>query len=127
MRIAKIKNKYLFKSNEPEGVHSYAVYYDRATKSYRAVALTHVYLKDVKRFKQVEKGNIKIMRLPGFELQSGVQNYYYDKTIAGEKIDLKSKNIRKISKHHLKKEIADEIKGFSVKRYRNNDKKNSRS
>ncbi len=127
MRIARIKNKYLFKSNDPEGVHSYAVYYDRASKSYRAVALTHVYLKDKKRFDQVKRGNIKVMRLPGFELPSGVQNYYYDEDYSGKKVDLKNKNVVHLSKSHLKKELSDSIKSFSKKRYIQNHKKNSRS
>ena len=60
MRLAKIKNKYLFKGDKPEGTHTYAVYYHRPTKRYRAVGLTHLYVKDDKRFKQVKKGNIRI-------------------------------------------------------------------
>ncbi|MCD8372198.1 MAG: hypothetical protein LUD27_02725, partial [Clostridia bacterium] len=60
MRLVKIKNKYLFDSNNPEGTHTYAVYRDNKTHELRAVALTHLYVKDEKRFKQVRKGNIHI-------------------------------------------------------------------
>lgn len=50
MRLVRIKNKYLYESDNPEGVHTYAVYYDKKTKRNRAVALTHLYQKDEKRF-----------------------------------------------------------------------------
>lgn len=60
MRLAKIKNNYLFKGDKPDGTHTYAVYYDKPSKRYRAVALTHLYVKDDKRFKQVKKGNIRV-------------------------------------------------------------------
>lgn len=123
MRIVKIKNKYLFDSDNPEGVHSYAVYVDKKTGEVRAVALTHLYLKDEKRFKQVKRGNIRQMKLPGFELPSGVQNYYYTETVDGGKIDLLSKNIVSVSRRHLPKFISDAIKKFARKR--KNGKKNS--
>lgn len=60
MRLAKIKNKYFYKDNNPEGTHHYAVYYDKASKRNRAVPLTHLYVKDKKRFSQVKKGKIRI-------------------------------------------------------------------
>lgn len=125
MRLAKIKNKYLFQSDNPEGTHTYAVYYDRMSKRYRAVALTHLYVKDDKRFKQVQKGNIRIEKFKEFDVPSGVQNYYYDKTISGRKIDLSDKiNVKKISKRYLAKTQSERIKKFATKKY--SSKKNSR-
>ena len=123
MRIVKIKNKYLFESDNPEGVHSYAVYIDKKTKEVRAVALTHLFLKDEKRFKQVKRGNIKQMKLPGFELPSGVQNYYYTQNVEGGSIDLTDKNVVTVNRRHLPKPISDAIKQFAKKR--KNGKKNS--
>lgn len=32
MKLYKIKNKYLFNSKQPEGIHIYAVYYYRRTR-----------------------------------------------------------------------------------------------
>ena len=33
MRLAKIRNGYLYHSDNPKGAHTYAVYYDRKKKS----------------------------------------------------------------------------------------------
>lgn len=118
MRLAKIKNKYFFKSDKPEGTHTYAVYYDRQSKRYRAVALTHLYVKDDKRFKQVKKGNIRIEKFKEFDVPSGVKNYYYDKTTSGKKIDLSDKkNIIKTSKRYLSKTQSERIKKFAKYNY----------
>lgn len=116
MRLAKIKNKYLFKSNNPNGTHTYAVYYDRSSKCYRAVPLTHLYVKDEKRFKQVKKGNIMVMSFKDFDTPSGVKNSFHDKTIENLKIDLKDKNIVYLSKRHLPKSQSDKIKKFAKRR-----------
>ena len=114
MRLAKIKNKYLYKDDNPEGAHTYALYYDRPSKRYRAVGLTHLYVKDEKRFKQVKKGNIHIEKFKEFDVPSGVQNYYYDKIIDGKKIDLKDKNVvTKIEKRFLSKKQSKRIRDFA--------------
>lgn len=114
MRLAKIKNKYLFKGDKPEGTHTYAVYYHRPTKRYRAVGLTHLYVKDDKRFKQVKKGNIRIEKFKEFDVPSGVQNYYYDKTVNGGKIDLTDKiAVTKIEKRYLSKTQSERVKNFA--------------
>ena len=39
MRLAKIKNKYLFNSKEPNGVHTYAIYYDKQKKESRCLTI----------------------------------------------------------------------------------------
>lgn len=114
MRLAKIKNKYLFKGDKPEGTHTYAVYYDKPSKRYRAVALTHLYVKDDKRFKQVKKGNIRIEKFKEFDVPLGVKNYYYDKTTTGRKIDLSDKNnVIKTEKRYLSKSQSERIKKFA--------------
>lgn len=116
MRLVKIKNKYLFKSDNPDGTHTYAVYYDRKSKSYRAVGLTHLYLKDAKRFKQINKGFIKKMKFKEFETPSGVHDCYFEKNIKGKKIDLNDKkNVVNVEKRHLSKKQSDEIKKFAKK------------
>lgn len=115
MRLAKIKNKYLFNSNNPEGTHTYAVYYHCPTKRYRAVGLTHLYTKDEKRFKQVSKGNIKIEKFKEFDVPSGVRNFYFDKTVMGKKIDLTDKkNVIKLEKRYIPKNQSNRIKKFAT-------------
>lgn len=113
MRLAKIRNKYLFNSNKPNGIHTYAVYYDKQTKQNRAIALTHLYVKDEKRFKQVKKGNIMISNFKEFDTPTGVQNYYYSKNVSGKKISLKDKDVVKVHKRFLPKKQADKLKKFA--------------
>lgn len=114
MRIARIKDSYLFKGTKKDGIHPYALYYDRPTKRYRAVALTHLYVKDEKRFKQVKKGNIRIEKFKEFDVPSGVKNYYYDKTITGKKIDLSDNtNVVKIENRNFSKAQSERIKKFA--------------
>ena len=115
MRLAKIKNRYLFKSNNPNGNHSYAVYYDRSSRSYRAVGLTHLYVKDNARFKQVQKGHIMVTKFKEFDVPSGVKNSYFSKNSAGGKIDLKHKDVLSVTKRHLSKKQANNIKKFATR------------
>ena len=113
MRLVKIKNKYLFKSDNPNGTHTYATYYDRKNKRYNAVQLTHLYVKDEKRFKQVKRGNIMVTKFKEFDVPSGVRNQYYSKNVNGGKIDLKNKDVIYVAKHHLSKKQSDKIKLFA--------------
>lgn len=115
MRLVKIKNKYLFNSNKPNGYHYYATYYDRKNKRYNAVQLTHLYVKDSTRFNQVSKGNIMVMKFNGFDVPSGVRNQYYFKDVNGQNICLKNKNVLHVSKNHLKKKQSDKIRLFAKK------------
>ncbi len=117
MRLVKIRNKYLFNSDNPDGVHTYAVYYDRKNRENRAVALTHLYYKDEDRFKQVKRGNIMVTKLKEFETPTGVKNYYYSRNKKGNKIDLLDKDVVKVNKRYLSKLQADKIKKFAYKNY----------
>lgn len=117
MRLAKIKNKYLYKGDNPNGNHTYAVYYDKKNKETRAVALTHLYVKDDKRFRQIKNGLIRVEKFKEFETPSGVKNYYYSKSVNGKKIDLKNKNVVSVSKRYLSKAQSDRIKKFAHKNY----------
>lgn len=117
MRLVKIKNKYLFNSSNPNGTHTYAVYYDKTTKQNNAIALTHLYIKDDKRFKQVKKGNIMVANFKEFETPTGVKNYYYSRNTNGKKINLKDKDVVKVYKRYLPKKQADKMKKFARKNY----------
>ena len=105
MRLAKIKNKYLFKSSNPNGNHTYAVYYDKKNKENRAVGLTHLYIKDNKRFAQVKKGMIKI------------ENRYFNQNSKGGKINLNDKeNVKFVSNRYVGKKQSMRIINFATKR-----------
>ena len=116
MRIAKIKNRYIFNSENPHGNHSYAVYYDKNTRRYRVVPLTHLYVKDNTRFVQLKREQIMKVKFPSFETPSGVWNHYYDTSLSGKKIDLKNPDVIEVSSRHLPKEMSDKIKQFAKRR-----------
>ena len=116
MKIAKIRNSYLFKSNNPNGTHHYAVYYDRHNKRYNTVQLTHLYVKDKNRFQQVKRGNIAIEKFKEFDTPTGVKNSFYNKNSFGERIDLiDKKNVFYVSKRNLNKKQSDRIKNFACR------------
>lgn len=115
MRLAKIKNRYMFNSKNPNGNHTYAVYYDKATKSYRAVQLTHLYIKDDVRFKQVKRGNIMVEKFNEFSVPSGVRNEFYYKNSTGGKINLKHKDVIDITNRHLSSKQSQRIINFAKK------------
>lgn len=117
IRLCKIKNKYLFKSDNPNGYHTYAVYYDRKSKENRAVALTHVYNPDKKRFEQIKKGNIKLEKFKEFDVPSGVKNYFYSRNINGDRINLSDDAVIEVGKRYISKSQASRIKRFSKINY----------
>ena len=114
MKLAKIKNKYMYKTDENDnGTHYYLIYYDRKSKSYYAAQLTHLYIKDEKRFIQVRKGNIQVIKLKEFEVPSGVRKDIYRTNINGGKINLKDKNnVRFVSKRYLSKKQSNSVKKY---------------
>jgi len=93
MKIAKIKNRYMFNSSNPNGTHDYLVYKDKKSGENRAVELTHLYVPDRKRFSQVKNGFLKKMRFRHRETPSGVNNSYYCRDVNGKALDFRNKNV----------------------------------
>ena len=118
MRIAKIKNKYMYETSPNDvGIHHYLVFYDKKRKQYNAVQLTHLYIKDKKRFTQVKNGLIKIEKFKEFDVPSGIKKEIFTSNVYGKKIDLKDKrNVLSISNRHLSKCQTDRIKYFLNKK-----------
>ena len=114
MRIAKIKNKYMYSTTENDnGSHYYIVFYDNKNKRYNAVQLTHLYTKDKNRFVKVKKGLIKIEKFKEFEVPSGVKKGIYVKNSFGGKIDINDKRyVDKVCKRYLNKKQSDRIIEF---------------
>ena len=104
----------MYKTDENDnGTHYYLIYYDRKTKSYHAIQLTHLYIKDNNRFKQVQKGNIKIEKLKEFDVPSGIKKELYTSNNGGGKIDiLDRKNVVKIYPRYISKKQSSRIKNF---------------
>ena len=88
MKIVKIKNKYMFKSNRPEQEHIYLLDYDKNIRGYKAIETTHIYEKPVNKSIKIKKGFLKEFLFKKLYLPSGVNNGYYTDTLQGNKITL---------------------------------------
>ena len=118
MRIAQIKNKYMYKTSEDDnGSHYYLIYYDRKEKRYVAIQLTHLYIKDKGRFRQVQYGMIMVEKFKEFEVPSGVRKDIYYTNIVGDKIDINDKkNVVKVFKRYIGKKQSNRIQIFVDKK-----------
>jgi hypothetical protein len=77
-----------------------------------AIQLTHLYVKDNKRFRQVKKGLIKIEKFKEFDVPSGIKKEIYETDVNGKDISLNNKNVRYVSKRFLSKIQSNRIKKF---------------
>jgi len=112
MRIAKIKNKYMYHTDS-DGAHHYLIYYDRKHKRYNAIQLTHLYYEDKRRTAQLGLKLIKKEKFSIFETPSGVKKYVYTSDVHGNKLKLENNdNIEKLSSWHIPKLQSKRIKRF---------------
>ena len=88
MKLAKIKNKYMFNSNKPEQEHIYLLDYDKHTRSYKAIETTHLYELPKNKSSKLKKGFLKEILFRKLYLPSGVKNQFYTDTLQGNKITL---------------------------------------
>lgn len=94
MKIVKIRNKHMFECNNPkyaDGVHYYAMYWNKKSHKYNAIRLTHVAKKDEKRYSQADKGIIKTMRFKKMDkyADTGITKYRYTKDVNGNNLSPK--------------------------------------
>lgn len=120
MKLAKIKDGYLFKTDNPNGTHTYAIYYDRGKKEYRAIPTTHLYRADNVKIRQRDAGYLKEVRFPNSKLPSGVKDFYHSTDVNGKKINIHNPNVKFESKYSLPKGLADSIKSHAKGRYSRN-------
>ncbi len=112
MRLAKIRNRYMFNSNKPTQEHIYAVYTDYTTKEVRAIEATHLYIPDEENMNKVKRGLLRKVRFNGYETPSAVYNSYYDTNIEGKPIDLLHADVR-VDKTPIPQKQAKAIKDFA--------------
>lgn len=104
VRVAKIKNRYIFKKKtgfDENKYHHYLIYTDKYTGKNVAVETTHLYKKDPVRFHQLRKGKGFKMSLPGMETPSLVLKKQYVTDSKGKAIDFAHRDVkvkRKLSK-----------------------------
>lgn len=121
MRLAIIKNRYIYDKNDLNGVHHYGIYYDRKAKEYRAVQLTHLYEWDNKRRISYNRGHLSKIKLKEFETPTGIWNNYYSTDVNGNKIDIRNKDVKIL--RNLSPKQAKQIKDFGSKQNQNNVKR----
>ena len=120
MRIAKIKNRYMFNSSKPNGTHDYLVYKDRNTSEVRVIELTHLYKPDRYNFSLINRGILKKMRFGHRDTPSGVNNGYFSKNINGKSIDLNHKdvNLNVYRKVRISNKQSNDVIRFAKRKYR---------
>jgi len=109
VRVAKIKNRYLFRRKtgyDRNGYHHYLIYTDKYTGQNVAVQTTHLYYKDNARFAQLKSGKGIKMSLPGMEAPSMVMKKFHTMNSSGKGIDFAHRDVKiksKISKSKAKR------------------------
>ena len=108
----------MYKTDKADkGSHHYLVFFNRKTKRYNAIQLTHLYIKDKERFKQVKKGLITIEKFKEFDVPSGVKKEVYTSTLSGRNINLNdSKNVVEVGNRYLSKNQSKRILDFVNKK-----------
>lgn len=89
MKIIKIRNSKIMKNaRNPNGYHFYALFWNRKFKRYNAIRLTHISRKDISRYRQVESGKIKPIRIKKLDkyADSGVTKHNYISDVHGNKL-----------------------------------------
>lgn len=114
MKLAKIKNKYMYETRpDDNGSHYYLIFYNHKEKRYEAAQLTHLYIKDNKRFKQVKKGNILVEKFKEFDVPSGVRNTIYKTNVHKTNINMDDmNNVSPVSNRYLSKKQSNRIFTF---------------
>ena len=118
MRIARIRNKYIYKDkNKPNdnGNHAYLIFFNRRSKAYNAVQLTHIYIKDPKREQKLKSGHLMEEKFSNFKLPSGVKDTIITKDFEGRPLDIRNKNIIYLSKNHIPSKQKERIFKFLSK------------
>lgn len=120
MKIAKIKNRYMFNSSNPNGYHDYLVYKDKNSGQIRAIQLTHLYNEDRLRFSQIRSGLLKSFKLPHRETPSGVNNGYITTDINGNPLNLRHSDVdlNTYRKHRITQKKQNDILNFAHRRKR---------
>lgn len=115
MHLAKIRNRYLFRSGSPSVEHTYAVYRDEGTKRVRVVPATHLYLPDERNMAKLHQGLLCKVKFAGYETPSGINNYYIDTNADGGVIDLSHPDV-KVDKTPLPEGQARKIWSFASRK-----------
>lgn len=109
-----LKNRLMFRGNNPNGIHYYAFYWNKKYKKYNAIQLTHIAKKDNVRYQQVANGDIKSIRLKKIDkyADSGITKKNYISDVNGKKLN---PNMGIIIDNNVSSYSSKKIKKFSNK------------
>ena len=97
VRVAKIKNRYIFKKfpkgTSPNGYHHYLIYTDKFTGENVAVQTSHLYNRDPKRFQELRQRKGMKLSLPGFEAPSIVYKRFHITDAKDKPLDFANGNV----------------------------------
>jgi len=111
MKIVKVKNRLMYQGNDPHGTHYYAFFWNKKYKKYNAIQLTHIAKIDETRYKQVNEGKIKPIRLKRLDKysDSGITKKKYISDINGRPLNY---NMGKIVINNVSGSSSKKIKKF---------------
>lgn len=91
MKIIKFSDDYMRNDGKSDRFHFYAVYKNKKTGKYNAIALTHISRPDYSREEKIRRGEIKPIRLKSINKysDSGITKYVYSTANHGQDIDIK--------------------------------------
>ncbi len=114
MKIIKFSDDYMRNDGKSDRFHFYAVYKNKKTGKYNAIALTHISRPDYSREEKIKRGEIRPIRLKAINKysDSGITKYIYSTANHGQDIDIKKGCVitEKVSSTSAKK-----IKDFGLK------------
>jgi hypothetical protein len=116
MKLIKIRNKFMFKSNNPNGTHTYLHYYNRKKKEVRLIQTTHLYEIPIKKQVAIKNGFLKEVKFKNLYLPSGVRDKYFRSDLNGKKLPYNSKKY--LSPVTIPNKQAFSIIKFAKKLYR---------
>lgn len=114
----------MYESENPEKVHTYAMYRDKKTKELRAVRTTHLY--ETGKVRAIEKGHLKVEKFRGIKYPSGVLNKYTTNDINGKPLTYRGVKAERVPKGHIPRRQAKRIKDFAKKPWKKTPKTGSR-
>lgn len=90
MKIVKVRNHLMYHDQaNPNGYHYYAFYWNKKYNRYNAVRLTHIAIKDSKRYTQADRGLIKPIRIKQLDkyADNGITKDNYISDINGNRLN----------------------------------------
>ena len=110
MKIVKIRDGLMFNSNNPGNWHYYALFYNRRYRKYNAIRLTHIAIKDSRRYQRANNGLILPIRLKQIDkyADSGITRERYINDINGNNLNA---NIGQV--------VIPKVSGYSSQKIKN--------